>query len=207
VSSAAINSLVLVGLGNPGPEHAGDRHNVGYWLADQLAAQHGARFTGDRKLLAESCTIPLAGQQLRLIKPLTYMNRSGQAIRAVLDYYKLDIGQVLVAHDELDLPVGTVRLKRGGGHGGHNGLRDTISHCGAEFMRLRIGIGHPGHKSQVVNYVLHAPGKDERLHILDGLDAAVSAIEVLISGGLEKAMHQLHTTPPAPATADFGPAG
>lgn len=200
--------LIIIGLGNPGPQHAGDRHNVGFWLVDQLAAQHNARFSAQRKLLAQECSVHLGQHTLRLFKPDTFMNRSGQSARAILDFYKMPVESLLVVHDELDLPPGTVRLKRGGGHGGHNGLRDTIAHCGPDFMRLRIGIGHPGHKSQVVDYVLHAPGKAERLEILDGLDAAVSAIEVLADTGLEKAMHQLHTRPSQVApVADFGPAG
>jgi len=203
--SASPQPLVIIGLGNPGPRHAGDRHNVGFWLVDQLAAQHGGRFSAQQRLLAEECNIQLAGQTVRLFKPTTFMNRSGQSVRAVMDFYKLPVAALLVVHDELDLAVGTVRLKRGGGHGGHNGLRDTIAHCGPEFLRLRIGIGHPGHKSQVVDYVLQAPGKAERLLILDGLDAAVTAIETLARGGLDKAMQQLHTAAPAPA--DLGPAG
>jgi PTH1 family peptidyl-tRNA hydrolase len=203
--SASPQPLVIIGLGNPGPQHAGDRHNVGFWLVDQLAAQHGGRFAAQRRLLAEECAIQLGGQSLRLFKPTTFMNRSGQCVRAVMDFYKVPVESLLLVHDELDLPVGTVRLKRGGGHGGHNGLRDAVAHCGADFLRLRVGIGHPGHKSQVVDYVLHAPGKAERLLILDGLDAAAGAIETLARSGLDKAMQQLHTAAPTPA--DLGPAG
>ncbi len=138
------------------------------------------------------------------------MNRSGQCVRKVLDYYGLAVEQLLVVHDELDLPPGVARLKKGGGHGGHNGLRDIVATCGPDFLRLRLGIGHPGHKDLVTDYVLHAPGKAERAQILDAMEAAISAVEVLArpTGGLEKAMQQLHSaTPRTDATGEFGPAG
>jgi PTH1 family peptidyl-tRNA hydrolase len=144
---------------------------------------------------------------VRLLKPSTYMNRSGQSVRRLLDYYDAGASQLLVVHDELDLPAGTARLKSGGGHGGHNGLRDIIAHCGADFLRLRVGIGHPGHKDLVTDYVLHAPGRDERLAILGALDEAVEAVEILVESGLPRAMNQLHTATPRNATGEFGPAG
>ena len=157
---------------------------------------------------ADECRGVVNGRALRLVKPGTFMNRSGQSVRQVLDYYNLTVEQLLVVHDELDLPPGTARLKMGGGHGGHNGLRDIIATCGADFLRLRLGIGHPGHKDLVTDYVLHAPGKDERLQILDAMEAALSAVEVLAKFGLERATQQLHsTTPRTDATGEFGPAG
>ena len=135
----------------------------------------------------------IAYSNIRLMKPATYMNESGQAVRRLLDFYKLQPEQMLVVHDELDLPPGTVRLKQGGGHGGHNGLRNIISHCGKEFLRLRIGIGHPGHKSQVSGYVLRNPGSKEKQLIENSLPDAEQAVERLLADGLEKAMHWLHT--------------
>ncbi|MEO8225297.1 MAG: aminoacyl-tRNA hydrolase [Gammaproteobacteria bacterium] len=202
------DNLVIVGLGNPGPKHAGDRHNVGFWFADQLAAHIGGRFAPEAKLQADECRGLVQGRNLRLIKPGTFMNRSGQSVRRVLDYYGTGIDQLLVVHDELDLAPGVARLKNGGGHGGHNGLRDILATCGPDFLRLRLGIGHPGHKDLVTDYVLHAPGKGERAQILDAMAAALVAIEVLAQSGLERAMQQLHSvTPRTDATGEFGPAG
>jgi peptidyl-tRNA hydrolase, PTH1 family len=201
-------TLVIVGLGNPGPKHAGDRHNVGFWFTDQLAAHIGGRFSAEGKLQADECRGVLQGRPVRLIKPDTFMNRSGQSVRRVLDYYGLNIDQLLVVHDELDLAPGVARLKKGGGHGGHNGLRDILATSGPDFLRLRIGIGHPGHKDLVTDYVLHAPGKDERTHILDAMEAGISAVELLLGHGLERAMLKLHSaTPRTDATGEFGPAG
>lgn len=201
------SALIIVGLGNPGPKHEGDRHNVGFWFADLVATHIGARFAGEQKLLGDACRGQLRGRPVRLLKPSTYMNRSGQSVRRLLDYYDAEAGQLLVVHDELDLPAGTARLKSGGGHGGHNGLRDIIAHCGADFLRLRVGIGHPGHKDLVTDYVLHAPGRDERLAILGSLDEAIEAVEILVESGLPRAMNQLHTATPRNATGEFGPAG
>jgi peptidyl-tRNA hydrolase, PTH1 family len=202
------DTLVIVGLGNPGPKHAGDRHNVGFWFADQLATHIGGRFSAESRFQGEECRGNLRGRNVRLIKPATFMNRSGQCVRKVLDYYGIPAEQLLVVHDELDLPPATARLKKGGGHGGHNGLRDIVATCGADFLRLRLGIGHPGHKDLVTDYVLHAPGKAERAQILDAMEAAIGAVEVLAQSGLEKAMQQLHTTTPRnDATGEFGPAG
>jgi len=184
---------IIVGLGNPGDKYVATRHNVGFWLVDRLASTSGAVLKGEKKVLGDVAQASLAHRNFRLMKPSTYMNESGQAVRRVLDFYKLSPDQLLVVHDELDLEPGTVRLKQGGGHGGHNGLRDIISHCGKDFMRLRIGIGHPGHKSQVSGYVLRNPGAKERQLIEDSLPDAVQAIEGLLSDGLEKAMHWLHT--------------
>ena len=216
------DTLVVVGLGNPGPKHAGDRHNVGFWFADQLAAHIGGRYSPEAKLHADECRGVLQGRPVRLIKPDTFMNRSGLCVRRVLDYYGLGLEQLLVVHDELDLPPGAARLKKGGGHGGHNGLRDILATCGPDFLRLRLGIGHPGHKDLVTGYVLHAPGKEERAVILDAMAAATSAVEVLAQPAvernaeragieqsrLERAMQQLHSlTPRMDATGEFGPAG
>jgi PTH1 family peptidyl-tRNA hydrolase len=190
--------LLIVGLGNPGAEHERDRHNVGYWLAEMLA---GGGFSGDQKLLGDVCQVSLNHRKVRLLKPTTFMNRSGQSMRQTIDYFKLSPERALVIHDDLDLPPGTARLKMGGGHGGHNGLRDIIAHCGREFLRLRIGIGHPGRKEQV-------SGRDELTLIMNSLDEARRAIDMLYIDGLEAAMKYLHTaSPPQDVTQDLGPAG
>ena len=197
---------LIVGLGNPGSEHDRDRHNVGFWLADDIAG--GVGFNADQKLLGGVCQVSLNHHNVRVLKPATFMNRSGQSMRQTIDYFKLTPERVLVIHDELDLPPGTARLKLGGGHGGHNGLRDVIAHCGRDFLRLRIGIGHPGHRDQVVGYVLRPPGKDELPRIMEAVDAGRRAIDILYSEGLEAAMKYLHTaTPPQDVTKDLGPAG
>ena len=197
---------LIVGLGNPGTEHDRDRHNVGYWLADDIAGSVG--FISDQKLLGDVCQVSLNHHNVRILKPTTFMNRSGQSMRQTIDYFKLLPERVLVIHDDLDLPPGTARLKRGGGHGGHNGLRDIIAHCGRDFLRLRIGIGHPGRKEQVVGYVLRPPGKEELLQIRHAIDESRHAIDCLFSDGLEAAMQYLHTaTPPEDVTRDLGPAG
>ncbi len=197
---------IIVGLGNPGPEHERDRHNVGYWLVEDIAA--GTPFRTDQKLLGVTCQASLQGHSVRLLKPTTYMNRSGQSVRRAMYYYKLNPTRILVVHDDIDLPPGTARFKRGGGHGGNNGVRDVISHCGPDFLRLRIGIGHPGRRDQVVDYVLKPPDSVERPQILDALSEARRAIHVLYRDGLQKAMTFLHTaTPGQDLTADLGPAG
>jgi len=204
----SVTPSIIIGLGNPGNEHAGDRHNVGYWLVDDIASSLGARFSGDQKLLGETCQVKVQQNAVRLLKPTTFMNRSGQSVRQAMDYYKVSPERLLIIHDDLDLPVGTARLKSGGGHGGHNGLRDTIAHCGREFLRLRIGIGHPGRKEQVVGYVLRPPSKDELSEIRRAVDEARRAVDILYADGLERAMTFLHTaTPREDITKDLGPAG
>lgn len=187
---------MIVGLGNPGPDHDRDRHNVGYWLVEAIAGSGGARFGNEQKLHGELCQASVSNQSVRLLKPTTFMNHSGQSIRATTDYYKVPVERVLVIHDDLDLPPGVARLKFGGGHGGHNGLRDTISHCGRDFLRLRIGIGHPGTREQVVGYVLRPPGRDELPKIEDALREAHRAIELLMQDGLPAAQKFLHTAAP-----------
>lgn len=199
---------IIVGLGNPGAEHDRDRHNIGYWLVDGLALDLGASFSAQQKLLGQACQVSIQKQPVRLLKPTTFMNRSGQSVRQTMDYYKVPAERVLVVHDDLDLPAGTARLKRGGGHGGHNGLRDIISHCGRDFMRLRLGIGHPGRREQVVGFVLRPPGKDELPKLEDAMNAGRRALDVLCDEGVEAAMKYLHTaTPPIDVTNGLGPVG
>ena len=193
---------IIVGLGNPGPEHCLTRHNAGFWFVDALARAQGAQFRSHSRYQGEVCRFSLEGRDLVLLKPQTYMNRSGLSVRALLDYVKVPVGEMLVVHDDLDLVPGTARFKVGGGHGGHNGLRDTIRHCGADFWRLRIGIGHPGDKSQVIDYVLQRPSAEDEDEMLQSIGAALAALPVFVCEGAEKAMKQLHT--PDKRTADAG---
>jgi PTH1 family peptidyl-tRNA hydrolase len=189
---AGLPLRIIVGLGNPGPEHQVTRHNAGFWFVDVLAQRHGVEFRDYRKFSGETARISVSGQDIVLLKPTTYMNRSGLSVRQLSEFYKIAPDEVLVAHDELDLPVGSARLKHGGGHGGHNGLRDTIAHIGDSFWRLRLGIGHPGNKTEVIDYVLtRAPRAEEEL-ILDAVSNAADCIPLILEQGAERAMTKLH---------------
>jgi peptidyl-tRNA hydrolase, PTH1 family len=184
---------IVVGLGNPGPEHRLTRHNAGFWFVDALARAQGAQFRSHSRYQGEVCRVELDGREVVLLKPQTYMNRSGLSVRALLDYIKAPVGELLVVHDELDLPPGTARFKLGGGHGGHNGLRDTITHCGPDFWRLRLGIGHPGDRSQVIDYVLQRATPADEEAIVTSIGASLEALTVFVRDGAEKAMKVLHT--------------
>jgi peptidyl-tRNA hydrolase, PTH1 family len=185
---------LLVGLGNPGPEHALQRHNVGWWWIDALAQAADSRFGFESKLYGETARVQVDGQPLWLLKPTTYMNRSGQSVAAALRYFKIEPEQMLVAHDDLDLPTGSARLKFDGGHGGQNGLRDIIAHLGhGRFHRLRFGIGHPGHKDKVTGWVLGRPGKDDQAAMLRAVDDALDVLPLAVAGDLNEAMKRLHT--------------
>jgi len=183
---------VIVGLGNPGPEHVLTRHNAGFWLVDALAAKYGGSFRAHAKYHGEICRVTIADQEVTLLKPQTYMNRSGLAVRALTDYLKVPAHKVLIAYDELDLPVGTARFKFGGGAGGHNGVRDVVTNVGAECWRLRIGVGHPGNKEQVIDYVLRRAAREEEETTLATIARAVEYIGVFLQEGAEKAMNGLH---------------
>ena len=183
----------IVGLGNPGPEHLLTRHNAGFWFVDALAAKLGGRFRSHTKFQGEICRAQLGGVEVTLLKPMTYMNRSGLAVRALSDYMKIDPGEILVAHDELDLPIGDARFKLGGGPGGHNGVRDLITHLGPEFWRLRIGVGHPGERAEVLDYVLRRAPKEEEERIVTSIAEALEALPVFIEQGSERAMNGLHS--------------
>jgi peptidyl-tRNA hydrolase, PTH1 family len=190
---AGLALRLIVGLGNPGPEHLNTRHNAGFWFVDLLAKRHGGEFRDYRKYSGETARVTIAEHELILLKPTTYMNRSGLSVRQVSDFYKLAPDEILVAHDELDIPVGTLRLKHAGGHGGHNGLRDTIAHIGENFWRLRVGIGHPGNKADVIDYVLtRAPRAEEDL-IYQAVDTAADCMPLLLEQGAERAMTKLHS--------------
>jgi peptidyl-tRNA hydrolase, PTH1 family len=183
---------MIVGLGNPGPEHLLTRHNAGFWFVDALAARLGGRFRSHTRFQGEICRAQLGSREITLLKPTTYMNRSGLAIRSLADYLKVEPAEILVAHDELDLPVGEVRFKLGGGPGGHNGVRDTITHLGPDFWRLRLGVGHPGERSEVIDYVLRRAPKEEEDEILAAVEQALEALPVFIDQGAERAMNGLH---------------
>lgn len=196
---------LVVGLGNPGPQYADTRHNAGFWLVDELARQHGGHFRPESRYHGETCRIALAGQDLWLLKPMTYMNRSGLAVAALARFHRIPSPAMLVVHDDLDLPPGVVRLKRAGGHGGHNGLRDLIAHLGGnDFLRLRLGIGHPGDSSEVLDYVLRRAPQAERALLEQAIADALRELPRLIAGQWERAVHVLHSRrvespPPAPA--------
>ncbi len=185
---------LIVGLGNPGAEHTRTRHNAGFWFLDALASKHGARFGAESKLHGETAKITLAGGQVFLLKPSTFMNRSGLSVTSALRYFKIEPEHMLVAHDELDLPPGTARLKFDGGHGGQNGLRDIVAHLGhGKFHRLRVGIGHPGHKDRVTPWVLGRPGKDDEAVMLRAIDDALDVLPLAAVGDFNEAMKRLHT--------------
>jgi len=184
---------LVAGLGNPGPRYESTRHNAGFWFVDRLAEVCGARLREESRFHGALGQCLLAERTLRLLRPATFMNRSGQSVAAVVRYFDLPAEALLVAHDDLDLPPGTVRLKRGGGHGGHNGLRDIIAHLGTkDFLRLRIGIGHPGHRDAVVDYVLTRPRPEEREAIDAGIRRALEVMPQVVEGRLEAAMNVLH---------------
>lgn len=188
---------LIVGLGNPGPEYESSRHNAGFWFVDLLARRHGGVFRLEPKFRAELARTRIAGHECWLVKPQDFMNRSGQVTAAVAAFYKTPVEAILVAHDELDLSPGVARLKHGGGAGGHNGLKDLIAHFGAQFWRLRLGVGHPGVRELVIPYLLGRTSSAEREPIEHSLQPAADAIPVLLEQGAEIAMQQLHTQPPA----------
>lgn len=191
---------LIVGLGNPGSKYEATRHNAGFWFADRLATRLGAPpFRAERRFQVESCEVAGAGgQRVRIVKPAIFMNRSGQAIGPLARYFDIAPEAILVAHDELDLPPGTVRIKEGGGHGGHNGLRDLIAHLGSnDFVRVRIGIGRPdpgAGRKDVLDYVLQRPGRHDEAVIGDAIERVVDLSAELFAGDLQRAMTALHTS-------------
>jgi len=186
---------LIVGLGNPGPEHARTRHNAGFRFVDALAGQAGGRFGIESKLFGETAKVDVAGRALWLLKPATFMNLSGKSVAAALRYWKIEPEQMLVAHDELDLPPGAARLKFDGGHGGQNGLRDIMRLLGhGRFHRLRVGIGHPGHKDRVTSWVLGRAGNDDDLLIGRAVDDALDVLPLAVKGDFNEAMKRLHTS-------------
>jgi PTH1 family peptidyl-tRNA hydrolase len=184
---------IIAGLGNPEDKYERTLHNAGFWFVDAVARKYGGLFRYEKKFDAEICKVSIAGSDVWLVKPQSYMNHSGQPVRAVLDYFRLDPRQMLVAHDEIDLAPGTVRLKQDGGHGGHNGIRDVITHCGSDFMRLRIGVGHPGEKDKVTGYVLKRASADIEEAVERNVVEALDVTPMIIEDGLNAAMKKLHT--------------
>jgi peptidyl-tRNA hydrolase, PTH1 family len=194
MSALSYDIKLIVGLGNPGPKYSETRHNAGFWFVEDLASQYRSRFLPEKKFHGEVARINLEGKDIWLLKPETYMNRSGLSVVSLAAFYKISPENILVAHDEIDLKAGTARLKSGGGHGGHNGLRDIISHLGTkDFQRLRIGVDHPGSKDLVVDYVLKRPDSKDRQAIEDSINDALRVMPKVAAGEWEKAMHQLHT--------------
>lgn len=190
---------LIAGLGNPGPEHEKTRHNAGFWFVDALARELGARLAPERAYFGHAARVSAAGRPLWLLEPSTYMNVSGKSVAALARFFKIEPAEVLVAHDELDLQPGQARLKLGGSHAGHNGLKDIVRELGsADFWRLRLGIGHPGVKAEVIDYVLRKPSPEQR----DGIEAAIAqalgGIEPLLAGDVEKATMRINARPPRP---------
>jgi len=187
-------SWIIAGLGNPGSQYEGTRHNVGFWLLDQLARELGVNFTVQNRYHGQLVQCSLDEHKVYLLKPLTFMNRSGQSVAALANFYKIPLQNILVVHDELDLEPGVVRLKRDGGHGGHNGLRDIIAQTGGKnFLRCRLGIGHPGHSKLVSDYVLSKPSPTDRQQVETAIDNVLQILPDVLSDKLDKAMNWLHS--------------
>ena len=189
---------LIVGLGNPGTEYARTRHNAGFQFLDELAGRHGAFFRSEPRHQAELARARVADQELWLLKPMSYMNHSGDPLRSVAGFYKIPVESILVAYDELDFPPGVVRLKQGGGAAGHNGMRSVIAHMGHAFWRLRIGIGNPGDRALVLGYVLRRAPPGPAALIREAIAAAADAVPVLLTEGAQVAMTRLHSREPAP---------
>jgi PTH1 family peptidyl-tRNA hydrolase len=192
---------LIVGLGNPGTEYARTRHNAGFQFVEELARRHAAEFRSEPRHRAEVARARIADADRWLLKPMSYMNHSGDPVQSLASFYKVPPEAILVAYDELDFPAGVVRMKQGGGAAGHNGMRDVIAHLGDAFWRVRIGIGHPGDRSQVLDYVLGRPGAADAQLIHEALAAAADVIPVLLTEGAQIAMNRLHSRESAPGPA------
>ena len=191
---------LIVGLGNPGAEYEATRHNAGFWWVDRLAAELRTAFARESKFHGLVCRARQGGDDLWLLKPTTFMNRSGRAVVALALYYKILPDEILVVHDEIDLPPGAVKMKQGGGNAGHNGLKDITAHLTTpDFWRLRLGVGHPGSREAVIDAVLDRPRKEEQALIDDAMARSLAVWPLMVSGNLEAAMLKLHTKP-KPAT-------
>jgi PTH1 family peptidyl-tRNA hydrolase len=198
---------LFVGLGNPGPEYEFTRHNAGFWWIDALAQQLKVSLAMDRNYKAMTTRVTLDGQSVWLLKPLTYMNLSGTSVAALARFFKVEPGEILVIHDDMDIVPGEAKLKSGGGHAGHNGLRDIHARLGsADYWRLRLGVGHPGTRAEVLDWVLRKPSPDHRIAIEQAIDRSLKALPHFLSGAMDKATMQIHTSkpprpkPPPPAT-------
>ncbi|MDA1370229.1 MAG: aminoacyl-tRNA hydrolase [Proteobacteria bacterium] len=186
---------LIVGLGNPGPQHDSNRHNAGVIFLHHLCKSYGGQLRGESKFYGEFGNITIDGHEVKLLFPTTFMNNSGKSVAAVCNFYKIDPAAMLVAYDEIDFDVGIARFKEGGGHGGHNGIRDIINALGGyrDFYRLRIGVGHPGHKSMVSNHVLSDPSRSEAEAIMANIEDAIRVIPKAVDGDWEAAMLSLHS--------------
>lgn len=183
---------LIVGLGNVGATYHDTRHNAGFWFVQRLSDEFGISLSYDKKFNGETGRGILHGQDIRLLLPHTLMNLSGRAVAPLASFYNIKPSEILIAHDELDISVGEIRLKKGGGHGGHNGLKDIVPHIGADFYRLRIGIGRPPHASQVSNWVLSKPAEDDRTSIERAINCALDALPLLMAGDVNKATNQIN---------------
>jgi PTH1 family peptidyl-tRNA hydrolase len=196
---------LIVGLGNPGSEYQVTRHNAGFWFVDLLAREHRVRFANERKLKGETAEVRISGRRVRLLKPMTHMNSSGESVQAAVSYYKIPVEHVLVAYDELDFPPGRVQLKFDGSGAGHNGVGSVIEHVGTKFWRFRFGVGHPrdsaqaGRRRDVIDHVLERATPDEEALILESIGEAVKLVPAIIEEGAERVKNRLHRKKPAPA--------
>ncbi len=194
---------LFVGLGNPGSEYEATRHNAGFWFIDELASRLKATLVPERSYFGTVSRVnrPIPGVDgpIWLLEPMTFMNLSGKSVAALARFFKIEPGEILVVHDELDLMPGQVKMKLGGSHAGHNGLKDIHAQLGsADYWRLRLGIGHPGVKAEVVDYVLRKPPKEQREAIDKGIEQSLGALDLLLSGDMERAMMKVHAKPPRP---------
>ena len=193
---------LLAGLGNPGAQYEGTRHNAGFWWLDAVAQKLRATLVPERGYFGVVARINRADGPLWLLEPMTFMNLSGKSVAALARFFKIAPGEILVAHDELDLQPGQMKLKLGGGHAGHNGLKDIHAHLGtAEFWRLRLGIGHPGVRAEVTDYVLRKPAPEQREAIEKCIEQSLGALDLILDGNMERAMMKIHAKPPRPKPA------
>ncbi len=184
---------LIAGLGNPGAQYECSRHNAGFWFVDALAEQYKVSFQSSKQLRGDVAALEISGNPVRLFKPHAYVNVSGAPIAAACRYYKIPFSALLVAQDDIDLEDGVVRLKYAGGHGGHKGVRDIVQHAGADFWRLKFGVGHPGRTSQVVSHVLRPLSEEERIAVMHAVRQALEQVDALVAGDFQAAMNVLHT--------------
>ncbi|MEP6740177.1 MAG: aminoacyl-tRNA hydrolase [Caldimonas sp.] len=190
---------LIVGLGNPGPEYSQTRHNAGFWFVDEVARRLKASLVPERSYSGLAARVNVDGRPLWLLEPMTFMNVSGKSVAALARFFKIEPADILVAHDELDLMPGQVKMKQGGSHAGHNGLKDIVDQLGSgDFWRLRLGIGHPGVKSEVTHYVLRRPPAEQLVEIEKGIEQAAGALDLLLAGDMERAMMKVHARAPRP---------
>jgi peptidyl-tRNA hydrolase, PTH1 family len=193
---------LIAGLGNPGPEHAATRHNAGFWFVDAVADRLKVQLSPERSYFGMAARTNVGGRTLWLLEPTTFMNLSGKSVAALARFFKIEPGEILVAHDELDLLPGQVKLKVGGSHAGHNGLKDIHAQLGSgDYWRLRLGIGHPGVRSEVINYVLKKPSADDRVEIEKAIAQALSGLDLVLEGDMERATMRINARPPRPKPA------